>query len=204
MKINYFYTILILAAFICGSCNITHNHTAVSNPNSETGNRSFKINPAEIEPAAYQPSAAHNEENSEPSNEIVYYSSIENATGETVLAENDLIITPKNEILPDTLPDDEWLSQSQLARESKIAGIWGLAIFFILPYIAVVFGIIAIAKGRRAQKTIAKSPEKYINAGDAMAGVIMGSIVVGLFVLAVLILTVYLMALSGILNLPNW
>ncbi len=74
----------------------------------------------------------------------------------------------------------------------------------ILPYIAVVFGIIAIAKGRRAQKTIAKSPEKYINAGDAMAGVIMGSIVVGLFVLAVLILTVYLMALSGILNLPNW
>ncbi len=204
MKLIYFYTILVLAAFICSSCNITHNITSESNPQREALTESGTVN-SKMDPTEYQPSAPQqNIEISDPSNEIVYYSSIDNTSGEHVFTENELIISPKQEIFPDTIPTDEWLSQSQLARESKIAGIWGLAIFFFVPYVSIVLGIIAIAKGRRAQKAIAKSPESFINAGDAVAGIIMGSIIVGLFLLALLILTIYLLAASGLINLPNW
>ncbi len=205
MKLHYFYFLLVISAFIGGSCNFSAKLTSESKPYKETICDPTTFDSMDDNPTEFQPSGLYpNAESLQLSNEIVFYSSTENSIGESVFTENDLIISPKQEILPDTLPADEWLSQSQLARESKIAGIWGLALFIIVPYLSIVFGIIALSKGLRAKKTIARAPEKYINANDAVAGIVMGSIIVGLFVLGLIALTIYIMAASGIINLPDW
>lgn len=191
-----------LSALFLGSCNTTGKLVSESNAFSETNCNSAPVIPNINIPKEYEPSGFDNSITSSPiSNEIVYYSSVDQ---QTLLTENDLIISPIVEIGPDTLPEEEWLSQSQLARESKIAGIWGLALFIIVPYLSIVFGIIALSKGLRAKKTIARAPEKYINANDAVAGIVMGTIIVGLFVLGLIALAIFLMAASGILNLPDW
>ncbi len=205
MKLKQNYQLLLIFALMITGCNSSEKLFSIKNP--------IETTPAEIEvlnsdPSSeweYQPSTSTlNEECAKQSHEITYFTSTEVEPAEILETGNNLIIYMCPEVLSDTLPTPKWLSQSQLARESKIAGIWGLAIFFFLPIVSIIFGIIALDKGRRAQRIIAKSPESYINARDAKAGIVMGAIIIGLFILTAITITIYILAASGIINLPEW
>ena len=208
MHPNHIIISLALSAFLFGGCNTVEKLVTESNPVTGTFKSSAISSSGHVPLTEYQPSASQPfEENSQLSNEIVYYSSIEE---EPLLTESLVNITPKLikdpviELFPDTIPAAEVPVALELASESLNLGILSLIFAFIFFFAAIPLGIIAISKAKEAKEIISNSPGKYSNLKEAewgfglgIAGLTFG---IMMFVFAILLI-VALFGLIGIFNM---